>query len=82
MTQTSYFGAERQGSGLQTIWGCQCLLLPHGSIVLQGLERYLPPLILMEIAASLQVGLAENSFFCLTRILHFAILLQGVFGTF
>lgn len=69
-----YSGAEIQGPGLQNIWGCQCLLFPHGFIVLQGQERYLPPLILMEIVASLQVAVAENSFFHLTGFLHSAIL--------
>lgn len=69
-----YSGAEIQGPHLQNIWGCQCLLFPHGYIVLQGQERYLPPLILMEIAASLQVAVAENSFFHLTGFLHSAIL--------
>lgn len=78
MKQVWYFGAEREGPGLQNIWGCQCLLLPHcsaGFIVLQGQEVHLPQLILMEIAATLQVGLVENSFFCLIGFLHFAILL-------
>lgn len=63
--QASYFGAERQGLGLQNIWGCQwqLLIFPDGFIVLQGQEGYLPSLILMEIASGLQVGLAENIFF-------------------
>lgn len=49
---------------------------------LQGQEGYLPPLTPAEIAASLQLGLAENSFFCLTGFLHFAIFLQGGLGAF
>lgn len=36
MKQAWYFRAERQGPGLQSIWGCQWLLLPHRFIVLQG----------------------------------------------
>lgn len=54
----------------------------HGFIVLQEQEGYLPQLILMEIAASLQVGLVENSFFCLIGFLHFAMLLLEALGTF
>lgn len=34
------FGSKRQSPGLQGVWGCQCLLFPHGSMALQGQEGY------------------------------------------
>lgn len=51
-------------------------------MALQGHEGYLPPLVPMETAAALQVGLAENIFLGMTGFLHFPVLLQGGLGPF
>lgn len=79
-----YEGFVTAEESLRGIWdlkdppGCLGMsmpALPHGFMVLQGQEGYPPPLVPMEIAAALQGGLAENSFWGLTGLLHFPILL-------